>query len=57
MNGNEVIVVPLSYMVEPNSVLSFLFARRMTVANSYLGTRWVEGKSAVGQGAFVFVIY
>jgi hypothetical protein len=26
------------------STMSFLFARRMTVANSYLGTRWVEGK-------------
>lgn len=66
MNGNEVMVVPLSYtMVEPTvfttsigtSTMSFLFARRMTVANSYLGTRWVEGKSAVGQGGFVFGIY
>jgi hypothetical protein len=32
------------------STMSFLFAWRMTVANSYLGTRWVEGKSAVGRG-------
>src|SRR5271169_2233488 len=40
---------PLSYTIG-TSTMSFLFARRMTVANSYLGTRWVEGKSAVGQG-------